>query len=176
MSDQYVAEIRVFPYNFAPSGWAFCSGQTMSISQFQVLFTIIGTTFGGNGTTTFLLPDLRDRLAVGMGTGGGLSPWVLGQVGGTPNVALNINQAPSHTHQATVGDGVAFAAESATPTTTSFLGRVKGDTYSPTSTPGATLSPAAISTAGQSLPHSNLMPAQVMNYNIALVGVFPSRN
>ena len=98
MTQPYVGEIRMFGGNFAPSNWAFCNGQTLAISQYQVLFTLIGTTYGGNGTTTFNLPNLQGQLAVGMGQGGGLSNYALGQMGGVESVTLTTSTMPSHNH------------------------------------------------------------------------------
>jgi microcystin-dependent protein len=173
MTNQFVAEVRVFPYSFSPVGWAFCRGQLMSIAQNTALFSLVGTTYGGDGVSTFGLPNLQDSLAVGIGQGIGLSPWVQGQVSGAPSVALTILNVPPHTHQASAGEA-AFVTQTRAPSSTSYLGREKGGAYAATA--DTTLAPSAISTVGGGLPHSNLMPVLVMNYNIALQGIFPSRN
>src|SRR5579862_5156520 len=104
MATPFLGMIAIFPYNFAPSGWAFCNGQILPISQNTALFSLLGTTYGGNGTTTFALPDLRSRVPVGLGQGPGLSNYNLGQAGGAENVALTINQLPAHTHAITLNN------------------------------------------------------------------------
>jgi microcystin-dependent protein len=138
------------------------------------LFSILGTTFGGNGQTTFALPDLQDRTAAGMGQGPGLLDWGLGGVFGEASHTLTINEAPVHTHTATAGEGVAFGAQTTAPTSTSYLGREKGGAYAATA--NTTLAPQVIGQTGNSLPHNNTQPVLVMNYCIAQFGIFPSRN
>jgi microcystin-dependent protein len=174
MSDQYIGEIRMFGFNFAPSQWAKCQGQLLDISQNAALFSILGTTFGGNGQTNFGLPNLQDLTAVGMGQGLGLMDWGLGGVFGEPSHTLTINEAPQHTHTATAGEGVAFGVQTPAPTATSYLGREKGGAYATTA--NTSLAAAVIGQTGNSLPHANIQPVLVMNYCIALTGVFPSRN
>jgi len=174
MSQPYLAEIRVFGFNFAPSGWAFCNGQTLAISQYSALFALIGTYYGGNGTTTFVLPNLQSNVAINQGQGSGLSNYSVGETYGVDQVALLLSQVPSHTHQAAAGNDVAFASQSATPTSTSYLGREKGGSYAATA--NSALAPTAIGAAGGNQPHSNMMPTLAMNYSIALNGIFPSRN
>jgi len=174
MAEPFLSEIRIFSFNFAPRSWAFCSGQILAINQNQALFALLGTTFGGNGQTTFALPDLRSRVPVHFGQGGGLSPYVLGQAGGTENVTLDITQMPAHIHSV-----------SCNKTTANQLSPVNGfwgkDTngnrpYAPAATSGHTLGVAAIPIVGGSQPHSNTQPCLVLNFCISLVGIFPSRN
>jgi microcystin-dependent protein len=174
MSDQFVGEIRIFGFNFATTGWAKCQGQLQNISQNPTLFSIIGTTYGGNGTTNFALPNLQDRTAVGMGQAPGLLDWGLGGVFGEAAHTLVIGEAPLHSHTATAGEGVEFPTQLRAPTPTGYLGREKGGAYAPTA--NTTIATAAIGVSGNSLPHPNIQPVLVMNYCIALTGVFPSRN
>jgi microcystin-dependent protein len=174
MSNVYLAEIRVFSFNFAPRGWAFCNGQTLSISQFTALFSILGTSYGGNGTSTFQLPNLQGNVAVGQGQGLGLSNYVLGETLGVNQVILSISQVPGHTHQAVAGNNVAFASQSTTPTATSYLGREKTGSYAATA--NSTLAATAIGLAGGNQAHSNTMPTLAMNCCIAMEGIFPTRN
>jgi microcystin-dependent protein len=175
MSDQYIAEIRIFGFNFAPADWAQCNGQIIDISQNTTLFQIIGTTYGGNGTTTFNLPNLQDHTAVGMGQGPGLRNWPLGATFGEANHTLLITEVPQHTHTATFAQGVANTDESINPGSTSYPGRAqKGREYS-VSAP-TTLAPITIGFAGGSQPHNNIQPVQVLNYCIALFGIYPSQS
>jgi microcystin-dependent protein len=174
MSEQYLAEVRIFGFNFATTGWAKCQGQVLNISQNNALFAIIGATYGGNGSTTFALPNLQDLTAVGMGQGLGLMNWSLGQIFGETNHTLSINEAPQHGHAAMAGDGVAIPAQGTAPTATSYLGREKGGAYATTN--NTTLAAPIVGMTGSSLPHPNIQPVLVMNYCIALTGAFPSRN
>ncbi len=176
MSTMYVGEMRVFGGNFAINEWAFCQGQLQSISQNSTLYTLIGTTWGGDGIQTFALPNLKSNLCVGQGSGSGLTTWVMGQVQGNSSVTLNSSQVPSHTHQATFADNVQFTYEKAGPANTLYPGRLeKGTNYTP-NTPNATLALQSITNQGGSQPHDNTMPNLVMNYIIALFGIFPSQN
>lgn len=170
----YIAEVRLFAGNFAPRGWAFCNGQILSIAQNTALFSLLGVTYGGNGQTTFALPDLRGRTAVSPGQGPGLSNINLGQVGGTEQVTLLQSQMPLHTHQAmsdpnTAGEaspvGHVWAAEAAGATAV----------YS-TGAPTAAMNPAAIAMAGGNQPFNNRNPYLGLNYIICMEGIFPSRN
>ena len=174
MSTPYLAEIRVFSFNFAPREWALCNGQTLAISQFAALFALVGTTYGGNGTTTFQLPNLQGNVAISQGQGIGLSDYVPGETFGVTQVNLSISQVPAHRHQAVAGNNVAFASQSTTPTATSYLGREKTGSYSATA--NSTLAGTAIGLTGGSQAHPNMMPTLAMNYSIALAGIFPSRN
>jgi len=167
--DPFLGEIRIFGGNFAPRGWALCAGQILSIAQNTALFSLIGTTYGGNGQTTFALPDLRGRLPVQPSS---LVSW--GEVGGLEQVSLTANQLPAHSHPL-------FAS-----TQPATLGIPTGNSVADTSGGGPPLyaqggasvamSPAAIEPAGLSLPHENRMPYLAMNYIIATEGIFPSRN
>jgi microcystin-dependent protein len=152
-----------------------CAGQLLAINQNAALFSLLGTTFGGNGTTTFALPNLQDQFAVGFGQGPGLQNWNLGESQGEAIHTLSINEVPLHTHQANASGGIAFAAESAAPTANSYYGRETGGSYAASSN-GATLHPSAISTVGGGQPHNNSQPSLVITYAIALTGIFPSRN
>lgn len=174
MSQPYLAEIRVFGFNFAPVGWALCNGAILPISQYTAVFSLVGTTYGGNGTSNFALPNLQNNIAVGFGQGPGLQAWSLGEQQGETTHTLLLNEVPLHTHTVTAGDGVAFAAQTAAPASNSYLGRERGGAYGVT--PTTTLAPSAINQAGGSQPHSNVQPVLAMNYCIAINGIFPSRN
>ena len=174
MSSPYVGEIRVFGFTFAVAGWARCNGNLIAISQNTTLFNLIGTTFGGDGVTTFGLPNLTNRIAVGQGQGSGLRNWNVGDTFGEANHTLTLSEVPQHTHQAVAGDGVAFATQTAAPTATSYFGRERGGAYSTTS--NTQLFALAIGQAGGSQPHANNQPVLTMNYNISLFGIYPSRN
>lgn len=171
MSEPFVGEIRMFAGNFAPRGWAFCDGQLLAVSQNDALFSLLGTIYGGDGRTTFGLPDVRGRIPIHAGTGPGLSPRRLGAKGGAESVTLTVNQMPSHSHD--------FHA-SADPTTTpnpqdNVLGEAIADRiYSPTA--DQNLASSTISNIGGSRSHTNLMPFLCINYIIALFGIYPSRH
>lgn len=169
MSEPFLGEIRIFPYNFAPRGWAFCQGQILSIAQNTALFSLLGTTYGGNGQTTFALPDLRGRMPLGSGQGPGLSPYDLGQVSGTETVTLTTGQMPSHNHLAS---STQAGAGSTRPSGNVPSG---GGAYAGASD-GTRMNPAFIQNTGGSQPHENRQPCLVLNYCIALQGIFPSRN
>jgi len=180
MSEPFLGEIRMVGFNFAPVGWALCNGQTLSISQNSALFALLGTTFGGNGTTTFNLPDLQGRAAVHMGQGAGLSPYVIGQNGGSENVPLTQAQMPTHNQRVGVSNQAGAVAD---PTNAILAQGNAGTTRSPVtaldyvSTPATgALSPTAVSQAGGNLPHPNLQPYLTVNFIIALSGIFPSRD
>lgn len=179
MADSFIGEIRIFGFNFNPRNWAFCNGAVMSISQNTALFSILGTTFGGNGQTTFALPDLRGRAAIGPGQGPGLSSQVAGQIGGTETVTLLTTQMPQHNH---VLNGATLTPpnanqNAASPTAQAFLGRSSpNQTYIDPVAPDTALIPSSISVTGGGLPHENRQPSRAMNYCITLFGIFPSRN
>lgn len=202
MSDPYLGEIRMVGFNFAPMGWAFCAGQTISIQQNTALFALLGTIYGGNGVQTFQLPDLRGRSPVGMGQGPGLSNINQGEAAGAENATLTINNMPPHTHTASVSGGITATGtasipatttstgEGATPGTTTVLGPASASgrpasLYS-TAAPNTTLAPFNISVqggapsiqnsvAGSGLPISLRNPYLGINFIIALQGIFPSR-
>jgi len=174
MSQPYVGQIIAVGFNFAPVGWALCQGQLLPISENEALFTLIGTTFGGDGETTFGLPDLRGRAALGMGQGPGLGPYVLGQLGGVEQAALTGAQIGGHTH----GLSAAATATTSTPSSSVVLGTPGAATpiYA-TSGIGATLTAGAVSpTTGGGQPHENRQPSQTINYIISLFGVFPTQS
>jgi microcystin-dependent protein len=168
MSNPYVGELRIFAGNFAPSGWALCDGRILNISQYDTLFALLGTTYGGNGTTTFQLPDLRGRIPIHAGTGSS-GTYVLGQSSGTESVTLQQNQLPQHGH-IVMG---ASTGGSANPSGNTYG---SGQQLFSSASPSLAMSPNMVQTAGGSVPHENRMPYQCINYIIALFGVFPSRN
>jgi microcystin-dependent protein len=182
MSEPFLGQVEVFAFNFAPRGWAFAAGQTMSISQSAALFSLLGTTYGGNGVTTFLLPDLRGRAANAFGQGPSLSPYVQGQSQGQEFHTLLTSEVPPHTHSV-AGAKVPAPGGTNVPATNTFLasafvketGSPTSDVYS-TATPSVTLDPSSVGIAGGSQPHENRMPFLTLNYCIALQGIFPSRN
>jgi len=169
MADAFLGEIRIFAGNFAPYGWATCQGQLLPISQNAALFSILGTYFGGNGTSTFALPNLQAAAPMGSGQGAGLSPRPIGEVGGSPTVTLLANQIPSHTH--TLG-AVNTRGGTTTPNG-NFL--ADGPPYAPAGA-GTAMAPTAIGLSGGSLPHNNLQPFLAMYFIIALQGVYPTRS
>jgi len=172
MSEPFLGEIQIVPYNFAPRGWAFCNGQILPISQNTALFSILGTTYGGNGTTNYALPNLQGATPIHWGQGAGLSSYIVGDVGGTPSVTLLSSEMPAHTHQLS-GDG--SAATTGTPNASESLGKADVPMYN-----GATsltpMSNSAIGVAGGGAPHNNLQPYLVLSFVIAMQGVYPSRN
>jgi microcystin-dependent protein len=168
-----------FGGNFAPQGWAFCNGQLLSISQNTALFSILGTTYGGNGTTTFALPDLRGRAAVGFGNGPGLSNYDLGESTGSETVTLTVGQIAAHNNliAANAASANVLSPSGADLAQSVDSGRNAVNTYSapPMSTP-VTLDPATVQPSGGSGPHANIQPVLALNYIIALQGIFPSRS
>jgi microcystin-dependent protein len=173
MADPFVAEIRVVGFNFAPLGWATCDGQLMPLSQNPALFSLLGTTYGGDGKSTFALPDLQGRAPMHPGQGAGLSLRDLGEEGGTETVTLLQNEMPAHTH-ALSANALPASASLAAPT--QGLGRsVGGSAYKASPPATAAMSPQAVGLTGGDSPHNNLMPYLTLNYIIALQGVFPAR-
>jgi len=176
----FLGQILMTGFNFAPVGWALCNGQSMSIAQNTALFSLLGTTYGGDGVQTFNLPNLQSRVPVHQGTGSGLSPYVIGGTGGTENVTLLATQMPSHNHLINVNNTPGTAPD---PTNNIQAEAATGDPRSPTlisqftaaSTTG-TMAANAVSMAGSSQPHANIQPYLTINFIIALQGVFPSRN
>lgn len=175
MSDPFLGEVRMFGFNFPPRGWAACNGQLMPINQNQALFSLLGTTYGGNGQTTFGLPNLQGRAPLDAGQGPGLSGRVLGGTGGQANVNLSTAQLPAHAHS-----NAAFtsAGNQNSPVNnvcaTARVQRQTANLYA--STDGATMNANALAATGGGQPHNNLPPYLVLNFCIALQGVFPSRN
>ncbi|HYF65319.1 MAG TPA: tail fiber protein [Herpetosiphonaceae bacterium] len=173
MADPFVAEIRIFPFTFAPTGWAFCDGQLLPISQNTALFSLLGTTYGGNGKSNFALPDLRGRAPMQPGQGPGLSLHDLGETGGSETVSLLEIEIPAHSHTVRASSG---DAEDGTPTNNSFARTDNGSVYvtAPAASP-VTMAALAIAPAGGDQPHNNLQPYLTFNFCIALQGVFPPR-
>ncbi len=174
MGEPFIGEIRIFANSFAPRGWAFCDGQMMSIGQHTTLFAVINTFYGGDGRTTFALPDLRGKVPMHWGRGPGLSPRQIAQNGGTSELVLTEYHMPSHTHTAVACKG---GAEDASPTNGYFGNYKKTKNYKelPVTQP-VTMSSSALAQAGLSRPHENKQPYTVLNFCMALVGLFPSRN
>jgi len=176
MSSPYVAEIRMFAGNFAPRNWAFCSGQIIAISQNTALFSLLGTNYGGNGQTTFALPDLRGRAPMHWGNGAGLSQYVIGENAGENNVTLLTTEMPAHTHSIS-GATIANSTPGATPASnTLFTNSSPNGVYAAAVGTAVILAPQSISTAGGSLPHNNTQPYLAVNFIICLQGIFPARN
>jgi microcystin-dependent protein len=171
--DPFIGQIQAFGFNFEPRGWMFCNGQLISIAQNSALFSLLGTTYGGDGITTFALPDLRSRVSIHQGQGPGLSNYALGESAGTEQITLLSSNLPTHSHsavmkitsnQATTGNG-----------SNSFLG---GAAIYDAEDVEATLNPAAITVgnAGANMPHDNMQPYLTVNYCIAIYGIYPPRN
>jgi microcystin-dependent protein len=179
MDSPYIGSIVLFAGNFAPRGWMLCQGQLLSIAQNTALFSILGTTYGGNGTSTFALPDLRGRVPISQGQGPGLSDYVLGETIGTENVTLLSTEMPAHIHNVMVSTGQADSATANNNYLANSVGSLAGDavtvnTYN--GTPNGLLGGGSISPSGGNLPHANMQPSLCINYIIAIVGLFPSRN
>lgn len=172
MSEPFVGEVRMFAGNFAPRGWAFCDGQLLAVSQNDALFSLLGTIYGGDGRTTFGLPDMRGRIPIHAGQGPGLSNRRLGAKGGAENVTLTVNQLPSHGHNFYGSDTFAVS------TTPGGNGLVRADQnlYSTQTAPSSAMSSSSITNIGGSRSHTNLMPFLCINYIIALFGIYPSRH
>lgn len=173
MASPFLSEIRMFGGNFAPRGYAFCQGQLLSIAQNTALFALIGTIYGGNGQTTFAMPDYRGRVPVGQGTGPGLSLRTQGEQAGTETVTLLATQIPAHTHTVACNIG---GGNSSTPAGSFFAANANTGQPQFAAAPNAAMSPASVSPNAAAQPHSNLMPYLGINFIIALQGVFPSRN
>jgi microcystin-dependent protein len=167
MSEPFLSEIKVVSFNFPPKGWALCNGQFLPINQNQALFALLGTTYGGNGQTTFALPNLRGRVPIHMGNG-----HTLGEAAGSTSVTVNIQQLPTHTHAAM---GANTTATTPIPANTTLLANASADIYADPSAL-TTLEPATVSSVGGSQAHNNMMPYLTLNFIIALQGIFPSRN
>lgn len=174
MSQPYVGEIRLFGGNFAPAGWNFCDGSILAISENDVLFQLIGTTYGGDGQQTFALPDLRGRVPVHQGTLAGGSSYVIGQTGGVESVTVTTAQLPSHSHpMSATGSGQQASPQNAYfATLSSNQAGANAYDVSPTSTP---LVPASILAVGGDQPHTNIQPTLFVSYIISLFGIFPSQ-
>lgn len=173
MSEPFIGEIRMFGGNFAPRGWALCDGQLLAISQNDALFALLGTIYGGDGRTTFGLPDLRGRIPIHRGTGPGLTTRTIGSRGGSEDETLNLNQLPAHNHAFQASTDAAISGYPA--------GQLVADTtpasvYNNAGADTATAMPAnAVENIGGNQSHTNIMPFQCVNFIIALFGLFPSR-
>lgn len=179
--DEYMGIIKIFAGNFAPKGWAFCNGQLMNISQFSALFSLLGTTYGGDGRVTFALPDLRGRVPVGPGTGPGLPTVNLGEVDGQTTHTLIQSEIPAHIHTFAVNSGNSTQNGATSGATIATPGAMSGRTFTPTmgfntSNPDTGLNAASITPAGGSQPHNNMQPYLGINYIICLEGLYPPRN
>jgi microcystin-dependent protein len=176
MSNPFVAEVRIFTGNFAPKGWALCNGQLMPISQNTALFSLLGTTYGGDGKSTFALPDLQGSSPMQAGQGPGLSLRDLGETSGEQTVTLLQTEMPAHAHSAQGATG----SDQTAPTNNSWASGGKfggGNLYAPTNPPtNVQMNPFATSIAGGNLPHNNMMPFLGLTFIIALQGVFPPRS
>jgi microcystin-dependent protein len=164
MSEPFLGEIKIMSFNFPPKGWAFCNGQFLPINQNQALFALLGTMYGGNGQTTFALPNLRGQTPIMFGSG-----FTQGQTGGSPSSTVTISQMPAHTHAVGASSGAADAASPA-----SNFSAANAAAYS--NTPNAAMAPASVTNVGGSQPHENMGPYLVLSFCIALIGIFPSQN
>jgi microcystin-dependent protein len=172
MSEPFIAEIRIFTFNYAPRSWAQCNGQLLPIQQNSALFSLLGVTYGGNGTTNFALPNLQGQVPMFWGQGPGENH-VLGETGGSSTVNLLTTEMPAHSHTMTV---FSAAAPSSTSPDNQYLAEGACKPYgSSTLETNTVLNPQAVSVAGGSQPHNNMMPSLVVNFCIALQGIFPSR-
>jgi microcystin-dependent protein len=200
--DPILGTVIMFGFNFAPRGWMFCQGQLLPINQYTALFSLLGTTYGGNGQTTFALPDMRGRVPVGQGTGPGLSAYTTGETVGTENNTITSNQLPAHTHAATATSTSASTSTSALygenvigtlalPYNKMLAGSTAGNIYTApsalpnkslaaesivTTTTTTTTTTVAVAPTGGSQPMPNIQPSLCLNYCIAIEGIFPSRN
>jgi len=174
--DPFVAEIRIFPFNFAPRGWAFCDGQLLPLSQNTALFSLLGTTYGGNGQSNFALPNMQGNAPMHPGQGPGLSLHDLGETSGSETVTLLITEMPSHSHPPV---NARAAGGQANPTGnmwgTSNASKVAAFFYAPAQGTPVVMNPISFGPVGGSLPHNNMMPYLTLNFCIALQGVFPPR-
>jgi len=168
MATPFLAEIRIFGFTFVPRGWALCAGQILPISQNTALFSLVGTQYGGNGTTNFALPDLRSRVPMHLGNG-----FVQGQVGGEEAHTLSGNEIPSHNHFVNASS---VLGNSATPAGNFLAASTRFALYSATLSNQTTLQPATVAGAGDNQPHFNVQPYLTLNFCIALQGIFPPRN
>ena len=175
MSEPFIAEVRIFAFNFAPRGWAFCDGQLLPIAQNTALFALIGTLYGGDGRTTFGLPNLKGRAALHPGSGPGLSSYTLGQRGGVDNVTLSTSQMPSHTHTLRCVEEI---GEQGSLTNTVSVSRSAGGQLFQTDSSAnlVNMLSSSLPNAGGSQAHNNHSPILTLNFCIALQGIFPSRS
>jgi microcystin-dependent protein len=173
--DPFVAEIRIFGFNFPPKGWAFCDGQLLAISQNTALFSLVGTFYGGDGKTTFALPNFQGNVPVHAGQGSGLSQYFVGEQTGSETETLLVSEIPAHNHN--IMTQVQPAGSNTADNASSIARSVGGSAFKATAFGAtATLAPEAMTVTGGSLPHNNMMPYLTMNFCIALQGVFPPRS
>jgi microcystin-dependent protein len=180
MADPFVAEVRIFPFNFPPTGWAFCNGQLLPLSQNTALFALIGTFYGGDGKSTFALPNLQGNAAMHQGQGQGLSQHFIGEQSGSEQITLLTSEIPFHTHnlQASGAEATTATAAGHMPAMGLYDSGLQNGligAYSAEATPNTQMGPQAISVAGGGLPHNNMQPYLTLNFCIALQGVFPPR-
>ena len=173
MADQFLGQLTLAAFNFAPQGWALCSGQLLSISQNTALFSLLGVNFGGDGKSNFGLPNLQGNIAVGMGQGPGLSQYDIGETGGSAGVTLLTTEVPPHTHTANAHPG---RADATTAANNAFADSPSGNVYYSGTSPALTPMAQTISSVGGGVPHNNLMPYLTLNWIIALQGVYPPRS
>lgn len=181
MSECFLGEIRMFAGNYAPKNWSFCDGSLLSISEYDTLFTLLGTTYGGNGTTNFQLPDLRGRMPIGQGNGPGLTPRLLAQFGGTEDVPLTGANLPAHNHPILVSQNAASSLSPtgmvpAVPPTVAAHNYAMYTVATPSPAPTQVDLAPMIQNAGGSVPHENVMPGLCVNFIIALLGIYPSQS
>jgi microcystin-dependent protein len=180
MAEPFIGQIMMVGFNFAPRGWALCDGTILSIAQNTALFSLLGTTYGGNGQTTFALPDLRGRVPVHQGAGPGLSPYTLGEQGGSENVTLTIQTLPAHNHPATAAVNTTTTRADQQSPVNNFIAGSTGPNFvarsDGTSTMNANATTVTVQPNGGSQPHENRQPYLCVNFIIALEGIFPSRN
>ena len=176
--DPYIGEIRIFAGNFAPRGWQLCNGQLLPIANNEVLYTVIGTTYGGDGVTTFAVPNLQGSVPIGEGQGAGLTSRALGATGGASEVTLTVAEMPGHSHTVNCGAASTQTTADASSVWADGTGAGRGVNllYGPAPDGNTTMNPAAVMPAGQSLPHSNVQPSLTVNFIIAIEGIFPSPN
>ncbi|HEU0121792.1 MAG TPA: tail fiber protein [Bryobacteraceae bacterium] len=168
MSEPFLGQLMLVPYDFAPKGWALCNGQLLPIAQNSALFSLLGVTYGGNGTTNFALPDLRGRVPISSGQGPGLANYVLGEPGGEESITLTTPEIPAHTHAVACYNG---DAETSSP-----VNNLLANSTAYASTPDAAMAATMIGSSGENQPHGNMQPYLPMNWIIALAGIFPSRS
>ena len=173
MSDQFLGELRAFGFNFAPKGWAFCNGQLLSIQQNAALFGLLGTTYGGNGVTTFQLPNLQSRVPMHFGQAPGGTSYTEGELGGVESVTLSSTQMPTHIHML---NGVSASGNTNRPSNVLYASGSTGNEAFYGGGALQPLTPSTIGPTGQNQPHTNLQPYLAINWCIALEGLFPSRN
>lgn len=179
MAEPYLGEVRIFGFNFAPRGWMFCSGQLLPIQQYSALFSILGTFYGGDGKTTFALPNMQGRAPMHWGQGTGLSSYQIGELGGATTETLTDQQLPMHTHSLNFAtpNPANPAQRTTNPGPTAYLGLSDpGQAYSDVTTPQVAFSPSAVMPSGGSQPHNNVQPVVALNFCVAVTGIFPSRN